>query len=134
MDSLTQTAPAAPRPAPAPPAPSTPAVRLASPARLPDDRRPALALLLPGNCGWLAWFALVPFLFLVRTTARPSLVYLCAYAGGLAFFGPALQWMRVADPRMIITWIFLALYCSIYFPLGLFLVRFLDRRTGCRWP
>jgi len=130
MDSLIQTAPAAPRPAAAPQAP---------------QRRPsALPLLLaslttggllwlcyfPVNCGWLAWFALVPLLFLVRSTARPSLVYLCAYAGGLTFFGPALQWMRVADPRMIITWIFLALYCSIYFPLGLFFVRFLDRRTG----
>ena len=130
MDSLIQTAPAAPRPAPAPPAPR---------------RRPsALPLLLaslatggllwlcyfPADCGWLAWFALVPLLLLVRSNARPSLVYLCAYAGGLAFFGPALQWMRVADPRMIFTWIFLALYCSLYFPLGLFCVRFLDRRTG----
>jgi apolipoprotein N-acyltransferase len=83
----------------------------------------------PVNCGWLAWFALVPFLTLVRTTVRPRFVYFCAWLGGLAFYLPALQWMRVADPRMYFTWIGLALYCSLYFPLGLFFVRFLDRRT-----
>ena len=83
----------------------------------------------PVNCGWLAWFALVPLLVLVRATARPRLVYLCAWLGGLAFYFPALQWMRVADPRMYFTWIGLAIYCSLYFPLTLLIVRFLDRRT-----
>ena len=83
----------------------------------------------PVNCGWLAWFALVPLLVLVRATARPRIVYLSAWIGGLAFYFPALQWMRVADPRMYYTWIGLAIYCSLYFPLTLLIVRFLDRRT-----
>ena len=83
----------------------------------------------PVNWGWIGWLALVPFLTLVRTTARPWLVYLCAYAGGFAFFAPVLQWMRVADPRMYATWIIMALYCSLYFPAALFIVRLLDRRT-----
>ena len=130
MDSLIQTAPAEPRPAPTQPAPRLRPAAL--PLLLASLASGGLLWLcyFPANCGWLAWFALVPLLFLVRSAARPSLVYLCAYAGGLALFGPALQWMRVADPRMIFTWIFLALYCSLYFPLGLFCVRFLDRRTG----
>jgi apolipoprotein N-acyltransferase len=84
----------------------------------------------PADCGWLAWFALVPWLVLVRTTARPWFVYFCAWIAGLAFYLPALQWMRVADPRMVYTWIILTIYCSLYFPLALYLVRFLDRRTG----
>jgi apolipoprotein N-acyltransferase len=84
----------------------------------------------PVDCGWLAWFALVPFLVLVRSTARPRWVYLCAWVGGLAFYFPALQWMRVADPRMYFTWIFVAVYCSLYFPIALRIVRYFDRRTG----
>ena len=83
----------------------------------------------PVNWGWLAWVALVPLLVLVRATARPRVVYLSAWIGGLAFYFPALQWMRVADPRMYYTWIGLAIYCSLYFPLTLLIVRFLDRRT-----
>jgi apolipoprotein N-acyltransferase len=83
----------------------------------------------PANLGWLAWVALVPLLVLVRGRSRPWVLYLSAYAGGLAFFVPALQWMRVADPRMAIAWAVLAVYCSLYFPAALWVVRFLDRRT-----
>jgi apolipoprotein N-acyltransferase len=83
----------------------------------------------PADCGWLAWVALVPLLALVRSPARPRTLYLSAWLGALLFYWPVLQWMRVADPRMYFTWGFLATYCSLFFPLGLFLVRFLDRRT-----
>ncbi|HEY7310156.1 MAG TPA: apolipoprotein N-acyltransferase, partial [Gemmataceae bacterium] len=79
--------------------------------------------------GWLAWVALVPFLALVRSSARRRTIYLSAWLGGFAFYLPAMQWMRVADPRMYFTWIGLAFYCSLYFPLALYLMRFLDRRT-----
>src|SRR6516225_861706 len=54
----------------------------------------------PVDWGWLAWFALVPLLALVRSPSRARVIYLSAFAGGLAFYVPALQWMRVADPRM----------------------------------
>src|SRR5262249_42364656 len=77
--------------------------------------------------GWLAWVALVPLLSLVRWPARGVHIFLSAWLTGLLFFVPILQWMRVADPRMYFTWIGLALYCSLYFPLALGLLRFLDR-------
>jgi hypothetical protein len=64
----------------------------------------------PADCGWLAWVALVPLLCLVRLPARPRrFPHLAAFAAGLAFYLPALQWMRVADPRMYFTWVGLAL-------------------------
>lgn len=83
----------------------------------------------PVAWGWLAWVALVPLLGLVRSPARRRVVYLNAWIGGLVFCLATMQWMRVADPRMYFTWIFLAIYCSLYFPLALYLTRFLDRRT-----
>lgn len=83
----------------------------------------------PVNAGWLGWVALVPLLTLVRSEARPRRIYLAAYLGGLAFFWPAIQWMRVADPRMYGTWAMLATYCAVYFPAAVFLLRKLDRGT-----
>jgi apolipoprotein N-acyltransferase len=79
--------------------------------------------------GWLGWVALVPLLSLVRSTAKARWVYLSAWAGGLAFFVPVLQWMRVADDRMYLTWLGLALCCSLFFTLAFFLIRRLDRAT-----
>jgi apolipoprotein N-acyltransferase len=84
----------------------------------------------PLACGWIAWVALVPLLCLVRSEARPSRIYLCAWMAGLAFFWPALQWLRVGDYNMMyFSWGALATYCACFFPLGIFLVRFLDRHT-----
>jgi apolipoprotein N-acyltransferase len=83
----------------------------------------------PAACGWLIWIALVPLLTLVRGGVRPARLYLYVWLGGLCFDLAAMQWMRVADPRMYATWIGLALYCSFYFPLAVYLIRLLDRRT-----
>jgi apolipoprotein N-acyltransferase len=79
--------------------------------------------------GWSAWVALVPLLVLVRRPAGGSHIFLSAWLAGLVFFVPILRWMRVADPRMYFTWIGLALYCSLYFPLAIGLLRWLDRHT-----
>lgn len=79
--------------------------------------------------GWLGWVALVPLLALVRVRASTWRVGLFAWAAGLAFFWPVLQWMRLADPRMYATWAFLATHSSILFPVGILLIRRLDRRT-----
>jgi apolipoprotein N-acyltransferase len=106
-------------------------------ASLPCPRLlPALAsgLLLwlcyfPADCGWLGWVALVPLLTLVRSRARARNVYPSAWLGGLVFFVAAIQWMRVADPRMVYTWLALSLHCSLFVVLGIFLVRRLDRHT-----
>jgi apolipoprotein N-acyltransferase len=76
----------------------------------------------PAAWGFLGWVALVPLLCLVRLPRRRGL-YWSAFAGGLLFTTPALQWMRIADPRMYATWLFMSFYCALYFPLTLFLVR-----------
>lgn len=83
----------------------------------------------PAACGWLAWAALVPLLCLVRSPVRGRTVYFCAWAAGLAFYWPALQWLREADYRMYYTWAALATYCSFYPVVAVFLLRRLDRQT-----
>ena len=83
----------------------------------------------PVAWGWLAWGALVPLLLLVRSRTRAVTVYTAATLAGLAFYWPVLQWMRVADDAMYAAWGFLATYCALYFPVALFFLRYLDRRT-----
>jgi apolipoprotein N-acyltransferase len=83
----------------------------------------------PVAWGFLGWVALVPLLCLVRAPARTRRLYWTAYLSGLCFYLPVVQWMRVADERMYVTWIILSFYCALYFPLALFLVRQLDRRS-----
>jgi apolipoprotein N-acyltransferase len=81
----------------------------------------------PVNCGPFGWIALVPLLLLGRLVVSRKLRYLSAWLSGLAFFVPAVSWMRVGDPMMYYAWLALALYLSIYFPLAMFLIRRLDR-------
>ncbi len=78
--------------------------------------------------GWLGWVALVPLLSLVRMQATPRRIYWCAYAAGNLFFWPVLWWMPV-NSHMIGAWGLLSVYCAAYFPVGILLVRLLDRRT-----
>ncbi len=82
----------------------------------------------PLNLGFLAYFALVPWLLLVRApgVARRRR-YLAAFVGGLAFFLPATQWIRVAHPAMYASWLGMSLICASYFPLMLAVLRALDR-------
>lgn len=83
----------------------------------------------PVAWGFLGWVALAPMLVLVRTQVRPALVYGIAFLGGLCFFTPALSWMRVAHSSMAGAWLALSLYCALYVPLAIALIRFLDRRA-----
>jgi apolipoprotein N-acyltransferase len=82
----------------------------------------------PADCGWLAWVALVPYLCLVRLRRR--WLYWSAFAGALSFYAFSMQWIRVADPRMYATWILLSIYCALYFPFILFVLRRLERHTA----
>lgn len=77
----------------------------------------------PLDFGPLAWIALVPLLLLVRIPERTRLMYFALYMGGLAFFVPTLQWMRLGDPSMYIAWTALSLYLAMYFPVCIWLAR-----------
>ena len=77
----------------------------------------------PLNWSALAWVAPVPLLLLVRivTPARRTLV--ASYVGGLLFYVPALQWLRLGDPTMYVAWMALAGYLACTFPVMVALCR-----------
>jgi apolipoprotein N-acyltransferase len=117
------------------PSPAVPrTARLPFPCLLPALATGLLLWLcfFPVGWGWLGWVALVPLLCLVRSRQSGRRVFACAYVAGLAFFVPALQWMRVADLWMYAAWAALAIYIALYFPVAVWLLRRLDRATG--WP
>ncbi|HYV35401.1 MAG TPA: apolipoprotein N-acyltransferase [Gemmataceae bacterium] len=83
----------------------------------------------PVAWGWLGWVALVPVLPLLRVDMSARRRFLYAWLAGSVYFWPAISWMTVADYRMVACWAMLSLYCSLYFPLAIFMVRGLERGT-----
>lgn len=77
----------------------------------------------PVDFGPLAWLALVPLFALVRLARPVRRMSAAVYLGGLAFWLPTLQWMRLGDPTMYFAWIALAVYLAVYFPLFVALAR-----------
>lgn len=86
----------------------------------------------PLNVGPLAWLAPVPLVLLVRMTQPPRRMAWACYLGGLAFYLPVLQWMRLGDPTMYLAWWALAAYLAGSFPLKVALSRAAVHRCG--WP
>jgi apolipoprotein N-acyltransferase len=124
-----------PQPQPEPPAAyQPPGTGLPWPHLLPAVATGFLLWLsyFPVAWGWLGWVALVPLLCLVRSGASGRRIFFCAWAAGLTFFVPALQWLRVAYVWMYGAWAALAIYVSLYVPVGILLLRRLERST--RWP
>jgi apolipoprotein N-acyltransferase len=78
---------------------------------------------MPMNLSPLAWLAPVPLLLLVRLTQPTRKMSIACYLGGLAFYLPALQWMRLGDPTMYLAWGALAVYLAVSFPITVGLCR-----------
>jgi apolipoprotein N-acyltransferase len=57
-------------------------------------------------------------------------MYFAAFAGGLLFWLPTLQWMRLGHPAMYAAWGALSFYLALYFPLFVALARVAVWRFG----
>jgi apolipoprotein N-acyltransferase len=133
---MTQTT--APAPAGATESPTLPA---AAAPPLPGPRlasRPASAAILSGALLWLAfppvglgylgWLALVPLFCLVRSERKPWRLLGGAYLGGLAFWLPAIEWVRRTDPSAWLAHVVMAAFLALWFPAFLALARPAVRR------
>jgi len=78
----------------------------------------------------LAWVAPAPLLMLVRLVQPTRRMYWACYLGGLTFYLPALQWMRLGDPMMYLAWWALAFYLAISFPVFVAVSRMAVHRFG----
>ncbi|MFM8414309.1 MAG: apolipoprotein N-acyltransferase [Planctomycetota bacterium] len=87
----------------------------------------------PADLWPLAWVAPLPWLMLVLP-ARPvgPRPWLAAWCGGLAYWLPAIHWLRLPHPATSIGWVLLSVYLACYLPLFLWLARRLVHRW--RWP
>ena len=85
------------------------------------------AAFFPLNLGPVAFFALVPWLTLVRAPVSARRANLAAYLGGMVFFALATQWVRVAHPLMYLSWLGIAVVCPLFWLLALFLLRRVDQ-------
>ncbi len=109
--------------------PRAPRIRLSNPAVPAIASGLLLFFAFPiADRGYIAWFALVPLLSLVRSTKRPIQVYLGAWAGGLAFWLLSVIWIWSLHPSAWVAWLALAAYQSVYWPLFLLLTRVMVNR------
>lgn len=112
-----------------------------SPTALARRRRLAWALSLlsglllwlayfPADCGWLAWVALVPWLWTLR--ACDESVLWASFAAGLLFGLLAVQWVRLAHVSMYLAWFGLATLLALHWWVFARIVRWLTQ--GHAWP
>jgi apolipoprotein N-acyltransferase len=84
----------------------------------------------PADRGYLAWFALVPLLLLVRSERRARAIYSGAWLGGLVFWLLAIEWVRLTDPSAWLAWVVMAVFLSLWWPGFVLLARLAVRRLG----
>jgi apolipoprotein N-acyltransferase len=84
----------------------------------------------PADLWLLAWLAPLPWLALVA--GQPQVPWLAAWCGGLAYWLPAIHWLRLPHPATAIGWVLLASYLACYLPAFLWSARRLRQRW--RWP
>lgn len=88
----------------------------------------------PNSQWWLAWVALIPWFG--NSVAGPALsmrrTALSAMLGGIAFWLPAVQWVRLSDPSAWAGWLVMSLALAIWWPAMALIVRRIQARND--WP
>ncbi len=87
----------------------------------------------PADLWLLAWLAPLPWLSLVRRqTLGGRRPWLAVWCGGLAYWLPAVHWLRLPHPATAIGWVVLSCYLACFLPMFLWSARQLVHHW--RWP
>lgn len=78
----------------------------------------------------LAWLAIAPLCLLVRLERAPRKLWLTTWTGGLLFWLPTLQWLRLGHESMYVAWFALAFYLAAYWWAFVGLSRMAVHRCG----
>lgn len=78
----------------------------------------------PMEWAWIAWLALTPLFRLAVEPVGGRRIYLAAWAGGLSFWLPSLQWVRLTDATAWTAWVAMASIFSLWWPGFLALTRY----------
>ena len=78
----------------------------------------------------LAWLAVVPLCVLIRLERAPRRLWLTTWTGGLMFWLPTLQWLRLGHESMYVAWFALAIYLAAYWSAFVGLSRVAVHRCG----
>lgn len=84
----------------------------------------------PLDAAPLAWIALLPLCLLIRLSRAPRHLWLTTGLGGLLFWLPTLQWLRLGHESMYVAWFALATYLAAYWPAFVGLSRVAVHRIG----
>lgn len=82
----------------------------------------------PLRWSFLAWFALLPLIWLIVAPARPIVRWSAAWLGGLAFWVSSLVWVWELHASAWLGWLVLSLYQSLFWPLFVGFARALHLR------
>ena len=106
---------------------------------LPEMRAGLSGILLwcafpPQGYWWMAWVALVPWfgVWVDHAQLSSKRTLRVALTGGLAFWLPAIQWVRLSDPSAWPGWLVMSLTLAVWWPIMAVVVRRLNLRNG--WP
>lgn len=78
----------------------------------------------------IAWLAIAPLCALVRLERAPQKLWLTTWTGGLLFWMPTLQWLRLGHESMYVAWFALAFYLAAYWWAFVGLSRVAVHRCG----
>jgi apolipoprotein N-acyltransferase len=70
----------------------------------------------PVEWSWVAWVALAPLFWLVTLQGARFNTYMAAWAGGLAFWLLAIEWVTLSDSSAWLGWLLMALVFSLWWP------------------
>ncbi|MFM1800849.1 MAG: hypothetical protein RJA81_201 [Planctomycetota bacterium] len=121
----------------APSVPDMQAEKKANTKWLPELRAILSGVLLwsaypPTGLWWMGWLALIPWfgIWVDHPNLSRRRLLRVSFVGGMSFWIPAIQWVRLSDPSAWVGWLVMSMALAIWWPMMALLVDRIHRRNG----